>query len=236
MCQKYYFWLANFKIKLSIMLRKESFQFLEQLKENNHKEWMDANRQMYEAAKADYESFVTQIIAGLSKMEPLMSELTAKQCIFRLNRDVRFSNDKSPYKSHFGAYFSIGGKKSPHAGYYLHAEPGQSFIGGGCWMPEAAMLKSIRQEIDYDFDTFKSIIQDKNFKKLYPKIDGEQLKKAPQGYDTENPAIAYLKHKSFTVGHPVADKDLFSKQAVDKVLSSFETMKPFIDFLNRSVE
>ncbi|KAA5536854.1 DUF2461 domain-containing protein [Taibaiella lutea] len=218
------------------MLQKETFQFLEQLKLNNNKEWMDANRKVYEAAKADYESFVTQIIGGLSKMEPLMGELTAKQCIFRLNRDVRFSNDKSPYKSHFGAYFSIGGKKSPHAGYYLHVEPGQSFIGGGCWMPEAAMLKGIRQEIDYDFDAFKAIIQGKSFKKLYPKIDGEQLKKAPQGYDVENPAIEYLKHKSFTVGHSVPDKEFVSKQAVDKVLSSFETMKPFIDFLNRAVE
>jgi uncharacterized protein (TIGR02453 family) len=218
------------------MLQKETFRFLEQLKLNNHKEWMDANRKLYDAAKADFESFVTQVITGLSKMEPLMSELTAKQCIFRLNRDVRFSNDKSPYKSHFGAYFSIGGKKSPHAGYYLHVEPNQSFIGGGCWMPEAAMLKAIRQEIDYDFDAFKAIIQDKNFKKLYPKIDGEQLKKAPQGYEVDNPAIEFLKHKSFTVGHPFADKDLLSKQAVDKVLHSFEVMKPFIDFLNRAAE
>lgn len=217
------------------MLHKETFNFLSQLKLNNNKEWMDANRKVYEKAKADFETFVTEIITGLSQLEPLMSELTTKQCIFRLNRDVRFSNDKSPYKSHFGAYFSIGGKKSPHAGYYLHAEPGQSFIGGGCWMPEASMLKSLRQEIDYDFDAFKAIIQEKNFKKLYPVIEGEKLKKAPQGYDVENQAIEYLKYKSFTVGHAVKDTELLGAKALDVILNSFETMKPFIDFLNRAV-
>lgn len=218
------------------MLNKETFKFLEQLKLNNNKEWMDANRKTYEKAKADYEAFVTAIIGGLSKMEPLMSDLTAKQCIFRLNRDIRFSNDKSPYKTNFGAAFSIGGKKAEHACFYLHFEPGQSFVGGGAWMPPAVMLKNIRQEIDYDLDAFKSIVEDKKFKKLYPTIDGEKLKKAPQGYDVENPAIEYLKHKSFTVGHPVKDTDLQGTKAVDFVLNSFEIMKPFVDFLNRSLE
>jgi uncharacterized protein (TIGR02453 family) len=218
------------------MLHKETFQFLSQLKLNNNKEWMDANRKPYEAAKADFEAFVSEVIGRLSLLEPLMSELTAKQCIFRLNRDIRFSNDKSPYKSNFGAAFSIGGKKSEHAGFYLHFEPGQSFVGGGCWMPPAEMLKNIRQEIDYDLPAFEAIVNDKKFKKLYPSIDGEKLKKAPQGYDVENPAIEYLKHKSFTVGHAVKDADLLGNKALDNVLNSFEIMKPFVDFLNRSLE
>jgi uncharacterized protein (TIGR02453 family) len=218
------------------MLHKETFNFLAQLKLNNNKEWMDANRKAYEKAKADFEAFVTEIIKGLSRMEPLMSELTAKQCIFRLNRDIRFSNDKSPYKSNFGAAFSIGGKKSDHGGFYLHLEPGASFVGGGCWMPPAEMLKNIRQEIDYDLEAFKAIVEEKQFKKLYPVIEGEKLKKAPQGYDVENPAIEYLKYKSFTVGHAVTDAELLGTKASEVVLNSFEIMKPFVDFLNRSLE
>jgi uncharacterized protein (TIGR02453 family) len=218
-----------------MMLHKETFSFLEQLKINNNKEWMDANRKSYEKVKVDFEVFVTELIAGISKMEPLMSELTAKQCIFRLNRDVRFSNDKSPYKSNFGAAFSIGGKKSEHAGFYLHLELGQSFVGGGCWMPPAEMLKNIRQEIDYDLESFKGILEEKNFRRLYPQIDGEKLKKAPQGYDVGNPAIAYLKHKSFTVGHALKDAEFITPKGTERILNSFEIMKPFIDFLNRGV-
>lgn len=218
------------------MLQQDTIQFLKQLKVNNNKEWMDANRKQYETAKSDFEQFVTRIIEGISVFDPSLSDLTAKQCIFRVNRDIRFSENKAPYKSNFGASFSKGGKKSPSAGYYVHLEPGASFIGGGSWMPPADMLRNIRQEIDYDLKTFKKIIGHKDFKSLYPVIDGEKLKKAPQGYDIENPAIDFLRLKSFTVGHAVKDADFLGKNAVKNTVHSFKVMKPFIDFLNRSVE
>lgn len=218
------------------MLHQDTIQFLKQLKVNNNKEWMDANRKQYEAAKADFEQFVTGIIEGISSFDPSLSDLIAKQCVFRLNRDIRFSENKAPYKSNFGAAFSKGGKKSPSAGYYVHLEPGSSFVGGGCWMPPADILKNIRQEIDYDLKAFKKIIDQKDFKALYPAIDGERLKKGPQGYDIENPAIDFLRLKSFTVGHPVKDADFLGKTAVKDIVRSFKVMKPFIDFLNRSVE
>jgi len=197
---------------------------------------MDTNRKAYEEAKKNFEDFVTAVIEGISGFDPDFSELNPKHCIFRINRDIRISEDKSPYKSNFGAHFTKGGKKSPLAGYYFHLEPGSSFIGGGAWMPPADMLRNIRQEIDYDLAAFEKIIKDKAFKKLYPRIDGEQLKKAPQGYDPENPAIAYLKYKSFTVGHPVADSLFAGKNLVKETVQSFRIMKPFIDFLNRAVE
>lgn len=218
------------------MLQQDTIQFLKQLKVNNNKEWMDANRKQYEAAKFDFEQFVTKILEGISVFDPSLSDLTAKQCIFRVNRDIRFSENKAPYKSNFGASFSKGGKKSPSAGYYVHLEPGSSFVGGGCWMPPADMLKNIRQEIDYDLKTFKKIIDQKDFKNLYPVIDGERLKKAPQGYDVENPAIDFLRLKSFTVGHAVKDADFLGKNAVKDIVHSLKVMKPFVDFLNRSVE
>lgn len=217
------------------MITQPTLQFLKQLKLNNNKEWMDAHRKEYEAAKQNFEVFVTAVLEGLGGFEPLFKDMAAKQCIFRINRDIRFSEDKSPYKTNFGAHFTIGGKKSPHAGYYFHLEPGSSFIGGGAWLPPADMLKGIRQEIDYDLPAFEKIINQKEFKKLYPKIDGEQLKKAPQGYDPENPAIEYLRYKSFTVGHKVADKDILDKKFVQQTVQALKTMKPFIDFLNRAV-
>ncbi len=218
------------------MISQPTIQFLKQLKQNNNKEWMDAHRKEYEAAKKDFEMYVTAVLEGLSGFEPLFGDIPPKQCMFRINRDIRFSEDKSPYKTNFGAHFTIGGKKSPHAGYYFHLEPGSAFIGGGAWMPPADMLKKIRQEIDYDLAAFEKIINQKEFRKLYPKIDGEQLKKAPQGYDPENPAIEYLRFKSFTVGHPVSDKEITDKAFVKQTLHSMKTMKPFIDFLNRAVE
>lgn len=196
---------------------------------------MDAHRKEYETAKHNYEVFIAALLEGVSRFDPAFKDLIPKQCIFRVNRDVRFSEDKSPYKSNFGAYFSKGGKKSPYAGYYFHLEPGGSFVAGGAWMPPSDLLKGIRQEIDYDLDAFKEIISNKAFKKLYPKIDGEQLKKAPQGYDTDNPAIEYLRHKSFTVGHKVTDKDIKGKDFVAQTVASFKVMQPFIDFLNRAV-
>lgn len=218
------------------MITNKTIKFLKDLKLNNSKEWMDSNRKDYEAAKQNYEDFVTALIAGLSTFEPAFKELQAKQCTFRLNRDVRFSENKAPYKSNFGAAFSKGGKKLPDAGYYFHLEPGSSFIGGGIWMPPADLLKAVRQEIDYDLPAFKKILDQKDFKKLYPKIDGEQLKTAPQGYSVDNPAIEYLRFKSFTVGHAVPDKNITGKDFVAETVHSFKVMKPFIDFLNRSLE
>jgi len=217
------------------MLQKSTLQFLKDLKEHNTKDWMDEHRKAYDAARQDYESFVAELISLLAKYEPAIGDLTPKQCTFRINRDIRFSQDKSPYKTNFGAAFSRQGKKLPDAGYYFHLEPGHSFVGGGIWMPETALLKKIRQEIDYNFEEFKGIVTAPGFKKTFGAIDGEKLKKAPQGYDESNPAIEYLKLKSFTVGAAVPDKDLTSASLLKTCDKVFGAMKPFIDFLNQAV-
>ena len=218
------------------MLQATTINFLEKLSKNNNKPWFDKNRDKYQAAKEDYESFVTEILAGLSVIEPLFKEQQAKDCIFRIFRDVRFSKDKTPYKAHFGAFFSKGGRKFPGAGYYFHLEPGgKSFAGGGLWVPEAPLLKSVRQEIDYNFEEFSKIIENKKFKTLFKEINGEPLKTLPQGYTADNPAIEYLKMKSFTVSCNVPDADILGKGVVKKAMDVFTTMRPFIDFLNRSL-
>jgi len=138
------------------MLQAKTISFIGKLSKNNNKPWFDKHRDEYEAAKEDFELLVTEILGGLSVTEPMFKEQKAKDCIFRIFRDVRFSKDKTPYKAHFGAFFSRGGRKFPGAGYYLHIEPGgKSFAGGGLWVPEAPLLKAVRQEIDYNFAEFK---------------------------------------------------------------------------------
>lgn len=223
--------------KILFMLQKGTINFLEKLSKNNNKTWFDKNRDSYASAKDNFESFVSNILDGLSSTEPVFKEQKAKDCIFRIFRDVRFSKDKTPYKDHFGAFFSRGGRKFPGAGYYIHIQPGgKSFAGGGLWVPEASLLKAVRQEIDYNFDEFNSIIENKKFKKLFKQINGEQLKTLPQGYTEDNPAIKYLKMKSFTVSHNIADADITAKNFEKKVLDVFTTMKPFIAFLNRQLD
>jgi uncharacterized protein (TIGR02453 family) len=218
------------------MLQKSTIDFLTKLGKNNNKPWFDKNRAVYETAKEDFEVFVTNLKDAMTKIEPAFKEQKAKDMVFRIFRDVRFSKDKTPYKAHFGAYLSKGGKKSPAAGYYFHLEPGKSFVAGGVWMPENAILKSLRQEIDYNLKEFKGILNNASFKKLYKKLEGEQLKTVPQGYNAENPAIEYLKMKSFIVTTKIDDKDLLSKTAIAKTMKSFIVMKPLVDFLNRAMD
>lgn len=220
--------------KSAYMLQANTITFLRQLAKNNNKPWFDKSRDSYAAAKEDFEVLVTEILNGLSVTEPAFKVVKAKDCIFRIFRDVRFSKDKSPYKPNFGAAFCVNGRKSPEACYYLHLEPGgKSFAGGGMWMPEPPLLKQVRQEIDYNFKEFKNIIEDKKFKKHFKKIDGEQLVKVPQGYKEDNPAIEYLKMKGYTVGAALSDEEIGGKTLVKKTVETFTAMKPFIDFLNR---
>jgi uncharacterized protein (TIGR02453 family) len=219
------------------MLQASTLTFLEKLSKNNNKPWFDAHHDAYVAAKEDFEALAGTILAGLAVSEPAFKEQNARDCVMRIFRDVRFSADKTPYKNGFGAGFSRGGRKFAGAGYYLHIQPGsKSFAGGGMWMPEAPLLKAVRQEIDYNLNEFTGIIEDKKFKKFFKKIEGEQLKKPPQGFAADNPAIEFLKMKSFTAGYNFSDEDVTNKNFAKKVVEVFGAMKPFIDFLNRAIE
>jgi uncharacterized protein (TIGR02453 family) len=218
------------------VIQPQTLNFLRQLKKNNEKAWFDAHRKEYETAKKDFEGFTGELLRALVSLEPNLANQQAKDCTYRIFRDVRFSKDKTPYKSHFGAFFSRGGRKWDGAGYYLHLEPGAIFAGGGLWMPEPGLLKKVRQEIDYDFKGFKEIVDSKSFKKLFPKLDGEKLSKPPQGYNVDNPAIEFLKMKSYTAGHAMKDEGLTSASAIKNIVSVFTTLSPLINFLNRAQE
>jgi uncharacterized protein (TIGR02453 family) len=220
------------------MLQLSTIKFLSDLKKNNNKPWFETNRKMYESAKADFASFVESIIKATATFDEPIGILKAKDCMFRINRDVRFSKDKSPYKSNMGASFSHGGKKASVAGYYFHCEPEQSFAAGGFYMPSAPELAKIRQEIDYNFGDWLKIVENKNFIKHFPNgVDGtDVLVRPPKGYEENNIAISFLKMKGFTVSEPIADSELTDKKIVQKIAASFTAMKPMIDFLNRAAE
>jgi uncharacterized protein (TIGR02453 family) len=221
------------------MLQSSTLKFLKDLTKNNNKPWFDAHRRQYEDAKNDFASFIQTIIDKHGKKDKSIAALKAKETTFRINRDVRFSKDKSPYKDNMGAYLSRGGKKSVFGGYYFHCQPGRCFVGGGLWMPMPAELNKVRQEIDYNFDEFKKIIGSKKFKSFYGDLsrDGEYtLSRVPKGYDADNPAADYLKLKSFVAMAPLKETEITSKDLTKKVLMAFETLQPLLVFINRSIE
>jgi uncharacterized protein (TIGR02453 family) len=221
------------------MLQAATIKFLKDLKKNNNKLWFDANRKKYEEAKNDFEAFIQVIIDSHGKKDPTIKELRAKGCLFRINRDIRFAKDKSPYKINFGASINRGGKKSVFAGYYFHLEPGESFTGGGIWMPMPAELKKVRQEIDYNLPQFKKILSEKKFKSVYHTLHKEenmQLVKVPHGFEKDNPAGEFLKFKSFIALRKVNDAEINSPALKRLVLSSFEALQPLIVFFNKALE
>jgi uncharacterized protein (TIGR02453 family) len=221
------------------MLKATTIKLLKDLKKNNNKVWFDANRKKYEDMRADVEMFVQRVIESHSKKDLSIKGLKARETMFRINRDIRFSKDKSPYKTNIGASINRGGKKSIYAGYYFHLEPGDSFAGGGVWMPMAPELKKIRQEIDYNLDEFKKIISSKKFKSVYGELyQGEDisLSKVPQGFEKDNPAAPWLKLKSILAMRSFSDRDLQSKDLAKKVLESFEALQPLIVFINKGLE
>ncbi len=218
------------------MIKASTISFLKALKKNNDREWFDKNRERYSMAKEDHHIFIEQLIKDFSKVNPMLKGLTAKDCVFRIYRDVRFSKNKDPYKTNMGAGINPGGKKMEMAGAYIHIEPGRSFIAGGRWMPDAPTIKAIRQEIDYNLPKFKKIISDKNFVKQFKKLEDEKLKTAPKGYPKDHPEIELLKYTSYIVSRELDDKLIQSKDLIKELTIAYKTMLPFLNFLNEAVD
>lgn len=218
------------------MLDTEILHFLFDLQENNNRTWFQDNKARYEKCKASFEIFLNQLIGQLSVYDASLKGLQAKDVIFRIYRDVRFSKNKEPYKTHFGAFFAAGGRKSVKAGYYIHVEPGASMLAGGLYRPEASLLKRVRQEIESFETEFRGILEDKVFCDNFGKMEGEQLKTAPKGYAKDHPAIDLLRFKSFTFAQQVTEDDLERDDFVAHAASVFGKATPFIEFLNRAME
>ena len=220
------------------MIQKNIIEYLKTLQINNNKPWFDAHKKRYDEARAAFIQTVDTIIPAIAKFDSDIGNLAAKECIFRINRDVRFSKNKLPYKNNMAAYFNRAGKKGTGAGYYLHIEPGRSFAAAGIWMPLPADLSKIRQEIDYNFNEWKKIIGGSSFKNQFQNgVDkSNSLMRPPKGYEPGNDAIDFIKLKSFVTTKPLTDADLMSKSFVADLSKTFKTVKPMINFINRALD
>lgn len=215
---------------------KKTLQFLAKLKKNNDREWFEAHKEEYLGAKEEFETYVDELLTSIRKFDNKIDpDLTAKKCVFRIHKDVRFSKDKTPYKTNMGASMNPGGKKSLMAGYYFHVSPGECFIAGGVYMPDAENLAAIRQEIDYNPKEFKKILNSAGFKKYFKGLDPiDVLKTVPKGYDKENEMIEYLKHKHYIVTFEFNGKDLENKKTFSVLTEGFKAMYPFVEFLRNA--
>ncbi len=222
------------------MFQPTTLKFLSGLAKNNDKTWLEEHRNEYLSAKENFESFIGELIKRTAVFDVDTKELQVKDCTFRLNRDIRFSKDKKPYKINMGASLNRGGKKSLFAGYYFHLEPGnKSFAGGGLWMPMPSELKKVRQEIDYCFDEFREILQNKKFINHYTTLESSndiKLSNVPRGYEKTNPAAEYLKLKSFIATRNISDAELVQPTLINLVTKAFEALLPLVKFLNKGIE
>jgi uncharacterized protein (TIGR02453 family) len=215
---------------------KTVLEFLDKLKVNNTREWFEANRKQYVMAKTEFEKFLNGLIPAVFSFDPEIGSLTAKDCIFRIFRDVRFSKDKSPYKTNMGGFICKGGRKGAYAGYYVHIEPGNSMLAGGIYMPPPDILKKARQEIYFNADEFKGILNAKDFKRNFKVMEDDKLIRPPKDFPADFKDIDLLKYKSYTVFHAMTDEVVMSKNLPEYIAGVFKVMHPFNRFLNRGLK
>ncbi len=215
---------------------KFTLEFLSQLKDNNNKPWFEAHKVEFEKAKAEFVVFVEEVLRGLQSFDSRIEGLNPKDGIYRIYRDVRFSSDKTPYKSHFGAYFAEGGKKSVGPGYYMHIEPAGAFVGGGIYMPESPILQKIRQEIDYNGDKLLAILNKPSFKRYYTSLMEEgKLSRPPKGYEADNPNIEILKLKSVVCTYNLPFEILLTNDAAPKTIDALKELYALQEFLREAI-
>lgn len=215
---------------------KKVLLFLKDLSQNNNKEWFHVNRDRYEESR-DAMLFVTEVLINeIRKFDTDISVMDPKDCMFRIFRDVRFSNDKRPYKTNFGVFIAKGGRKSMHAGYYLHIEPGSSFVGGGIYMPPAEPLKTIRNYLASHGDEFLELIHNKEFQSVYPEMHDHQLKTAPKGFPKDHPHIDLLRYKSIVFSNKLDNKVITSENFIEFVVNSFRYSHPVNEVINHALD
>jgi uncharacterized protein (TIGR02453 family) len=221
------------------MLSKDTLVFLEDLKINNNRDWFLENKKRYEAFKKDYHLLIAALLDTMKPLDSTLEMLEVKNCTFRINRDIRFAKDKSPYKTHLGIWISPGAKNVEAAGYYLQIENGNCFVGGGLYCPEPDQLKKIRKEIHYFYDDLTAILESKTFLSTYQDLNRDEnttLKNPPRGYEKDNPAIACLKLKSFTATQKFDSKLVTQKDFVAIMAEKMIALQPLNNFINRALE
>jgi len=218
-------------------LHENTRNFLVDLKANNDRQWFDANRARYDEARADFISFIGVLLHEIEKFDPGIAGLEARNCIFRIYRDTRFSRNKTPYKTNFGARILLGGNRNLHqrAGYFMNIEPGNCFLAGGAFRPSTQWINAIRRQIEGNADALRAITAGRKFRAYFDGIEGERLKTAPRGYPRDHPEIELLRHKSFLARHRLCDARVFSPGFLKHAAAVYRALKPFDDFLNAAL-
>jgi len=218
------------------MIDKTVFSFLKDLKKNNNREWFDENRERYQEARQAFELFISMVMGEIKKFDKEAVNVEPKDCIFRIFRDIRFSKDKTPYKTNFGAYIVRGGRKGSLAGYYLHIEPGASMLAGGVYMPQPDVLKAIRNEIYNNADEFKAILQNPTFRKHFGEIDAPRLSRPPKGFPPDFKDISLLQYQYYTITKSESDSAVVKSDYINEIREVFRAMVPFNRFLNEAIK
>ncbi len=207
-------------------IQPATLQFLKDLSNNNNREWFQANKDRYETALENMKQFVGAVEKALGETDHLEGSK-----MFRIYKDTRFSKDKTPYKNNFGTGFSRATARL-RGGYYLHIEPGASFVGGGFWQPNPEDLKRIREEFAMDDQPIRRIIADTIFQKYFGQLNGDEVKTAPKGFDKDSPAIDLIRKKSFTIHRNFTDQEVASDAFLNEVKLTFEAMRPYFDYMS----
>lgn len=209
-----------------MQVNKDVLRFLKELRANNNKPWFEENKPRYKELYADFKVFAEEVKTGLEK-----TDVIEKLKVMRIYRDVRFSKDKTPYKHSFsmGLHRATAARRG---GYYVHIEPGGSFVGGGFWAPESKDLRRIRDEFDMTTEYMDKIVSDPRFVNTFGEIRGDEVKTAPKGFSRDHPAIHYIKKKQFLVMKPFTDSEVTKADFSDKVVDTLEAMRPFFDYFS----
>lgn len=217
-------------------MNAQIIEFLKELQQNNNRVWFQENKDRYDLLRTAFIDEVQQLINRVALFDPEVSGVEAKDCLFRIYRDIRFSPNKIPYKTHFAAYIAQGGRGSERGGYYIHLEPGNCLLSGGIWCPAPALLKKLRQDIYDHIDEFVGILEDPSFKAIYPTMEGEVLKRMPTGYPSDFKYGEILRHKDFSVASHQPDSFFLEKDWMEQSATCFEKLSPFNRFLNYTVD
>ena len=212
------------------IIQKSSLDFLKAVSENNNRDWFGKNKSRYTEAHNNIIAFADALLAEMNTHDKI-DTLSGKDSLHRIYKDVRFSKDKTPYNSHFGGSFKRATNKL-RGGYYFHIEPGNSFVAGGFWGPNANDIKRIRQDIDLNYYDWQKLLQDSMFTETFGKLAGEQLTSAPRGYAKDHPAIELLRYKQFLVKVTFTDKEVCSPGFVSQANGVFKNMRPFFNFMS----
>ena len=213
------------------------FDFLTAIEQNNNREWFHQNKNLYEFVLENVQNFGTALIEGISTFDASIADNEAKKCIFRIYRDVRFSPDKRPYKTHIGFYVAPNGKQSGNAGYYLHIQNNMSILAGGLWCPEGGLLKKIREEIYYNPEELVQILENKEFKSTFGDlIEENNLKKAPRNYPADFQYIHLLKYRNFCVEKTLTNSEVLAADFLSKSIKTFKLMLPLVAYMNELIK